>query len=433
MGLAFHLSALALKAVVDKAASALGVDEAGEAVVAYFTQRFTDHSRRLNEALEKANDNAWKSLEIALAGDSFWQRCQALLGRRENHAFGRQVRAFLDAATQTGFPEQPAAFRQQCLQDLRRARKAGLLKTDKPDPRNLARRVADFTRYADPQAVLDAEWRAVEAMADEVRQAGCEPPGRVPGAAAGGRDAPAGDRRPLLLPPAGRGGRAALPRAGLRPDGAAGPDARGRLQRAGRRPGAAGPAAGGAAGRRPDRRGRDARRRPDAPGADRGAERADPGAGRGGAAAAGSAPAAAPHAAAQRQPVDAQRRRPARGAAAGGPLPRPARSGPAAAAGPAQRPGQAGGRGRGFRGGPARLPESGGLRRRRRDAGRGALPRLPGRPAAPRLGRRHEGVPGRRPARRPPPGALPGGEVPAASAFSARAASAWPSCAATST
>ncbi len=178
MGVALHLSALAVKSVVDKACSAIGVTEAGEKVVAYLAQRFTDHSRRLGEALEKANENAWKSLEIALAGESFWQHCQALLGQRENHAFGRQMRAFLDAAPQAGFPQHPAAFRQQCLQDLRRARKAGLLNTDKPDPQNLARRVADFTRYADPQALIEAEWKAVEAMADDLRRAGCEPLGR---------------------------------------------------------------------------------------------------------------------------------------------------------------------------------------------------------------------------------------------------------------
>ena len=36
-------------------------------------------------------------MEIALAGDSFWERCKVLISRAEDKAFGLQVRAFLDA------------------------------------------------------------------------------------------------------------------------------------------------------------------------------------------------------------------------------------------------------------------------------------------------------------------------------------------------
>src|SRR4051812_1776227 len=92
------LSVLALRQVVGGACAALGVKESGEAVVGFLTERFTDHSQRLTVALKTANDNAWKALEIALAGDSLWDRCKVLAARSEDKAFAQQVRAFLDAA-----------------------------------------------------------------------------------------------------------------------------------------------------------------------------------------------------------------------------------------------------------------------------------------------------------------------------------------------
>src|SRR5438309_763414 len=45
-----------------------------EAVSGYLRERFTDHSQRLAEALQRATDRAWRTLELALAGKSFTQR-----------------------------------------------------------------------------------------------------------------------------------------------------------------------------------------------------------------------------------------------------------------------------------------------------------------------------------------------------------------------
>src|SRR5262245_42221752 len=98
MSVFISLSSLALRQVIGGACAACRVEERGGAVVGFLTERFTDHSRRLATALRQASDNAWKALEIALAGDSLWERCQAAAARAEDRAFARQVRAFLDAA-----------------------------------------------------------------------------------------------------------------------------------------------------------------------------------------------------------------------------------------------------------------------------------------------------------------------------------------------
>ena len=60
MSLVHHLVAFGLRQVVGDPA---------DKVVEFIDQRFTDHSRALPRALAEANDRAWQSLAIALAGD----------------------------------------------------------------------------------------------------------------------------------------------------------------------------------------------------------------------------------------------------------------------------------------------------------------------------------------------------------------------------
>src|SRR5262245_2977723 len=94
------LSALALQPHLRGAGEAVGLKVVGQgsaALVGFLVQRFSDHSRRLEEALRAANDRAWRTLELALAGPSWWQRCQALLFSAEHQSFRCQVQTFLDA------------------------------------------------------------------------------------------------------------------------------------------------------------------------------------------------------------------------------------------------------------------------------------------------------------------------------------------------
>ncbi len=169
MGVLVNLSVLALRQLIDGACSTVGLSGTGEAVVGLLTRHFTDHSKKLTEALETANERAWKALEIALAGESFWDRCQVVLASNEDKAFGRQVRAFLDA---NPLSADGAEFRDRCLRELRTARKEQLLTGGSLDARTLAQRAGAFARFSDPQAVLAAEWQAIDQMAYELRQAG---------------------------------------------------------------------------------------------------------------------------------------------------------------------------------------------------------------------------------------------------------------------
>src|SRR6202011_5959743 len=68
MGIVQHLSALALGPAVKTACDAAG------GLAAALAARFKDNSQRLGQALARANERAWQTLEVALAGDSWWQR-----------------------------------------------------------------------------------------------------------------------------------------------------------------------------------------------------------------------------------------------------------------------------------------------------------------------------------------------------------------------
>ncbi|HTU18759.1 MAG TPA: hypothetical protein VMG10_11920 [Gemmataceae bacterium] len=169
-----HLSALAVRQVLGGICQAAGVEtgpSAVETVVGLLVSRFTDHSQRLVHALQRANARAWRALEIALAGDSWWDRIKVSLARREDQAFREQVSAFLQTTPLAGLPSHGPEFRQQCLRELRAAHKQGLL-AGALQPAALAREAGQFACFADPQSLLHAEAQAVDSIASVLRQAG---------------------------------------------------------------------------------------------------------------------------------------------------------------------------------------------------------------------------------------------------------------------
>jgi hypothetical protein len=178
MRVLLHLSTLAAKQLVASAVKALGfrASEVGlDGVGSFLSERFTDHSKRLLLALERSNQRAWTTLEVALEGESLWR----LVDRADDKALRQQIRAFLDATPLAGLPSPSpspspshgAEFRQECLRQLRSARKAGLL-GGSLDLTQLALTTASFARFDDPHDLLAAEWRTIDLLAEEMRQAG---------------------------------------------------------------------------------------------------------------------------------------------------------------------------------------------------------------------------------------------------------------------
>src|ERR1043165_8132540 len=174
MSILQHVSLLAAQSLVDGACKFIGVEAvrgASNAVVGFLAQRFTDHSLKLTTALQKANDNAWRAVEIALAGDSWWDRIKGTLARSEDRALGEQIRHFLDITPLAGLPSHGKEFRDQCLTQLRAARKQGLL-SDSVQLDVLAQQAGAFARFSSPQDILDAEGAALDALAQAFEQKG---------------------------------------------------------------------------------------------------------------------------------------------------------------------------------------------------------------------------------------------------------------------
>src|SRR3954454_278866 len=174
MSITHSLCALALKGVVGGACKLAGVEAglvAADGVAGFLTQRFVDHSQALTRALQKATEQAWKAVEIALAGDSFWDKCKLVFHSADDKTLREQVRPFLDACPLAELSGK-TQFRQDCLRELRAAAKANLLAVGALDPKALARHAGAFARYSDPQALLDAEVQALEQMGDDLRAAG---------------------------------------------------------------------------------------------------------------------------------------------------------------------------------------------------------------------------------------------------------------------
>ncbi|MFO0880947.1 MAG: serine/threonine-protein kinase [Gemmataceae bacterium] len=166
-----HLSVLALETLVESS----GLDGGGR-LVARISQvlgeHFADPSKKLPAALQSSADRAWRTLEMALAGDSLWNRCKSLVARGDEKALATQVRTFLDTVELPDLPGDRAQFRTRCLKELREARQARLLSGGTIEPTLVSNAVSTLARFDDPTRLAEAQWKLLDQMAEGIRKAG---------------------------------------------------------------------------------------------------------------------------------------------------------------------------------------------------------------------------------------------------------------------
>jgi WD40 repeat protein len=165
-----RVSLFALGPLVSTACRAVGLAAFGEgatAVARFFSDRLSDQSLRVVGALAEASDRAWRTLELALAGESL----ATIADRADDKAFREQVRLFVLNAQCDGRAAALRDFVPRCLSELRAARAAGLL-TGETDPAVIAPRLGDLTRFADPAGLVAAQWAVADEVAADLRATG---------------------------------------------------------------------------------------------------------------------------------------------------------------------------------------------------------------------------------------------------------------------
>src|SRR5262249_33905241 len=136
MSLMSHLVAYSLRQVLDLPQDAAeqyadlvtqvgGYIGPAAKVVAAIRKRFADSSRKLPKALAKANDRACQALAVALAGDGWLDSVKVFFAPGDDKGLREEVSRLLKASP-VPFEGTEPDFRRACLEELKRARKAGV-------------------------------------------------------------------------------------------------------------------------------------------------------------------------------------------------------------------------------------------------------------------------------------------------------------------
>jgi len=171
MGIVHDLSVLALRPAVGGARELLAnlsPEADAEALVGALAERLGAAALPLTAAAQRSVRHALLALELAVAGEAWWDRYKDSPGAPEDRGLRTGVRFFLDSVTLALPADDEAAFREACARELRSTRKK--LGSDGPlDAGELARNCAIWARANDLQERRDAERDLLERLAEHVR------------------------------------------------------------------------------------------------------------------------------------------------------------------------------------------------------------------------------------------------------------------------
>ncbi len=140
MSLVARLTVLAVNQVLGDRAQSL---------LSFIDGQFGGHASRMDQALHRASDRAWTSLEVASGGESWWDAFTGLLVQADEKELRRQVRAFLDSLPPADLP---SATRAKVAGEIRAARQAGMIPGPLPSPAQVRAGVEALACCADQAA-----------------------------------------------------------------------------------------------------------------------------------------------------------------------------------------------------------------------------------------------------------------------------------------
>jgi uncharacterized coiled-coil protein SlyX len=141
-----------------------------ESLVLFVSSNFGDHSRKVDAALRTANERAWRCLEVALAGSTWWNACQRLLTPRDEQVLRQHIEKFLAGLPQERLPADAVTFRKRALSELLSARRVGLVPGPDVSGHELADEIRAFARFTDPQKLIRQEYDAIAGMVEVLRR-----------------------------------------------------------------------------------------------------------------------------------------------------------------------------------------------------------------------------------------------------------------------
>jgi serine/threonine protein kinase len=169
MGIAATLALLAVHSFVRGLASGAG-RFSFRGIAKAVRNHFRDHAGRLDAALERSGRRAWKALEVALAGNTWWNRCRRLLASADDRRMREQIQAFLDSVSLPKSVGGDADFRRRCLEELRAARDAGVLAAGYGGSRELQGSVGGYSLYGHPRRFEAEQGRLAGLLAAELER-----------------------------------------------------------------------------------------------------------------------------------------------------------------------------------------------------------------------------------------------------------------------
>ena len=125
------LAKAAIQTVAESIGAPLGLQDTGKVageVTNWLVNHFSDPSKKLPKALNDSIDKSWQVLEMALEGETFWQRVTA---SGQFKGFAEQVRHFIDETKRHGICD--PMLNKKALAELRDARKKGHLAVSSGD------------------------------------------------------------------------------------------------------------------------------------------------------------------------------------------------------------------------------------------------------------------------------------------------------------
>src|SRR5436305_554233 len=145
--------------LLSRCALCSAIGESTEHVLGFLGERNSDMSRLLIDSLRGSGEKAWKAVEVALAGETLWNKLDPV----DEKAFRQQVRTLIDNM-QLPILTERKEFGKLCLAELQQANKEGLL-LPKTTADELAHSLGTFARHSDQAAVVSYQKAAVEEMA----------------------------------------------------------------------------------------------------------------------------------------------------------------------------------------------------------------------------------------------------------------------------